>query len=80
LAIPEGLLALIRENAAPLFWKSRDSLSVRLSGAISQLKIAANSTWWKAKVGKDGLEDETELREVIEGRLRAVKEFSRAFF
>jgi hypothetical protein len=80
LAVPELLLALIRENAAPLFWDIPDSKPVWLSGAFSKLKITANSTYWKAKVGKDGLEDETEFREVIEGRLRAVKKFSRAFF
>jgi hypothetical protein len=55
LAVPEGLLALIRQIAAPLFWESRSSKPVWLSGAILKLKITANSTYWEAKVGKDGL-------------------------
>jgi hypothetical protein len=57
LAVPGGKIALIRENAALLFWESRGSLSVRLSGAILQLKITANSTYWKAKLLCYGLED-----------------------
>jgi hypothetical protein len=57
LVIPEGHLTLIRENAAPLFCESRYSLSVWLSGVILQLKMTANSTYWEAKVGKDGLAD-----------------------
>jgi hypothetical protein len=51
LAIPEGHLALNRENAAPLFWESRYLKPVWQSGAISQRKITANSGRWEAKVG-----------------------------
>ena len=50
-------MALIRQKAAPLFWDSRDSQSVRLFEAISKREIAANSTYWEAKVGYDGLEE-----------------------
>jgi hypothetical protein len=50
LAIPGGLLALIRQNTALLFWESRYLKSVWLSEAISQREIAANSTYWEAKV------------------------------
>jgi hypothetical protein len=55
LAVPGGLLALIQENAALLFWDIPDSKPVWLSGAFSQLKITANSTYWKAKLGSYGL-------------------------
>ena len=54
---PEGLSALNRENAAPLFCESRYLKSVWLSGVILQREIAANSTYWKAKVRNNGLED-----------------------
>jgi len=57
LVIPEGLLARIRQNAALLFWDIPDLKPVWLSGAISQLKMTANSTYCEAKVGKDGLGD-----------------------
>ena len=46
----EPLLALNRENAALLFWESRYLKSVWLSEAVSQRKIAANSTYLKVKV------------------------------
>jgi len=52
--IPE--IALIREITALLFWDSNDSLSIRLSGAESKLKITANSTYWKANLRSNGLE------------------------
>jgi hypothetical protein len=51
----ELLLALIQQNAALLFWESRDLKPVLLSEAVSQRKITANSTYWKAKVRNDGL-------------------------
>jgi hypothetical protein len=41
--------------------------SVWLSGAISQREIAANSTYWEAKVRKDGLEDGTGFRMAKKG-------------
>jgi hypothetical protein len=50
LAVPGGLLALIQQNAALLFWDIPDSKPVWLSGAFSQLKITANSTYWEAKL------------------------------
>jgi hypothetical protein len=80
LVIPEGHLALNRENVAPLFFESRDSLSIRLSGVKLELKMTANSTYWKAKVGKDGLEVGTEVREVIEGRFSRNKKILQGFF
>jgi hypothetical protein len=52
-----GFLALIRQNAALLFWDIPDSKPVWLSGAIPKLKITANSTNREAKVGFDGLGD-----------------------
>jgi len=48
--IPEGFLALILEKRTLMFWKFHDSLPIWLSGAISELKMAANSTYWKAKL------------------------------
>jgi hypothetical protein len=53
----ELLLALIQQNAALLFWESLNLKPILLLGAISQREIAANSTYWKAKVRKDGLVD-----------------------
>jgi hypothetical protein len=50
-------LALIQQKTALLFWESHYLKSVWLSEAISQREIAANSTYWEAKVRKDGLED-----------------------
>ena len=50
MAEPECLLALIRENAALLFWDIPDAKPVWLSEAFSQLKITANSTYWEAKL------------------------------
>ena len=32
-----------------MFWESLNSLSIQLSKAILELKMAANSTYWKAK-------------------------------
>ena len=63
-----------------MFWEIPGSKPVWLSVAFSELKITTNSTYWKAKAGKDGLDDGTGVRYVIEGKLRAVKKFSRAFF
>ena len=48
--VPEGFLALIREKTALLFWESAGSLPIRLSEAISQLEITANSTYWMANL------------------------------
>ena len=52
---PTPKMALIRGKTALLFWDIHGSKPVWLSGAFSQRKIAANSTYWKAKVRKDGL-------------------------
>jgi len=52
--IPE--IALIREITALLFWESRDSSSIRLSGVESKLKITANSTYWEANLHFYGME------------------------
>jgi len=49
-------IALIREKTALLFWESRDSLPIRLSGAESKLKITANSTYWEANLHFYGME------------------------
>jgi hypothetical protein len=40
-----------------LFWDSFVSLPIRLSGAESELKMAANSTYWEADRVKVGLEE-----------------------
>jgi len=50
LADPGGLLALICENAALLFWDIADSEPVWLSGAELKREIAANSTNREAKL------------------------------
>jgi hypothetical protein len=48
--VPEGFLALIPGKRALMFGESHDSLPIWLSGAISELKMAAISTYWKAKL------------------------------
>jgi hypothetical protein len=53
--VPTPKISLIRENAALLFWDIPDSKPVWLSGAILQLKITANSTYWEANLRSDGL-------------------------
>ena len=50
MTVPEAFLALIRGNAALLFWDIADSEPVWLSGSILQREITANSTYWKAKL------------------------------
>ena len=50
LTVPEGFLTLIQQNAAPLFWDIPDLKPVWLSGAFSQLKMTANSTYCEAKL------------------------------
>ena len=52
--VPEAFLTLIQQKPALLFGKSHDSLPVRLSGAISQLEMTANSTYWEANLRSDG--------------------------
>jgi hypothetical protein len=54
--IPVPEIALIREKTALLFWESRDSLPIRLSGAEQKLKITANSTYWEVKLSSNELE------------------------
>jgi hypothetical protein len=44
-------LALILEKRALMFWKSHDFQPIWLSGAISELKMTAISTYWEAKPG-----------------------------
>jgi hypothetical protein len=46
-------LALIQQKSTLLFWESIISLSIRLPGAISKLKMTANSTYWMAKLTSD---------------------------
>ena len=58
-------IALIREKTALLFWESRDSLPIRLSGAESKLKITANSTYWEANRLHDGLMEEERNRRAV---------------
>ncbi len=48
--IPQGFQALIRKKRTLMVWESLDSLPIWLSGAISELKMAANSTYWVAKL------------------------------
>jgi hypothetical protein len=43
-------LALIREKTARMFWDIPGSKPVWLSGAFSQRKITANSTYREAKL------------------------------
>jgi len=50
LPVPGIFLALIREKCALMFGDSLDSLLIRQSGAISELKTAANSIYWEAKL------------------------------
>ena len=54
--VPEGILALIREKLALLFWKSHSSLSVGLSGAVLRPEITANSTYLKENLFSNDLE------------------------
>jgi hypothetical protein len=42
--------------------------------------MTANSTYWKAKVGKDGLVDGEGFQEVIEGRFSRNKKILQGFF
>jgi hypothetical protein len=55
LGVPEGFLTLIQQNAALLFGDIPDLKPVWLSGAISQLKMTANSTYCEAKLCSYGL-------------------------
>ena len=47
---PTPKIALIREKTALMFWDIPVSNPVWLSGAFSQRKITANSTYWEAKL------------------------------
>jgi hypothetical protein len=63
---------IIREKQALMFGDSFISLPIRLSGAELELKIAANSTYWKADRVKDGLEEgEMKGRAVLRVRLKS---------
>jgi len=53
--VPTPKIALIREKTALLFWDIPDSKPVWQSGVILQQKITANSTYWEANLGLDGL-------------------------
>ena len=46
--VPAGFLALIQEKRALMSWESYESLPIWLSGAILELKMAVNSTFWRA--------------------------------
>ncbi len=46
----EDFPALIHEKRTLMFWESLNYLPIWLSGAILELKMAANSTYWKAKL------------------------------
>ena len=48
--VPDGFFALIREERALMFWESHDSLSIQRLGTILELKMAANSTYWRANL------------------------------
>jgi hypothetical protein len=64
-------MTLIRKKRALMFWDSFISLPIRLSGAELELKMAANSTYWKADRMKDGLEEgEREKRVINYGKTR----------
>jgi hypothetical protein len=52
---PTPKRARIREKTARMFWDIPGSKPVWLSGAFSQRKITANSTYWEAKLWLDGL-------------------------
>jgi hypothetical protein len=47
---PTPKIALIREKTALMFWDIPAPWPVWLSGAFSQRKITANSTYWEAKL------------------------------
>jgi len=47
---PTPKIALIQQNAAPLFRDIPDSKPVWLSEAFSQQKMTSNSTYWEAKL------------------------------
>ena len=47
---PTPKISLIREKTALLFWDIPGSMPVWLSGAFSQRKITANSTYWEANL------------------------------
>ena len=46
--VPDPQISLIREKTARMFWDIPYLWPVWLSGAFSQRKITANSTYWKA--------------------------------
>jgi len=48
--VPTPKIALIREKTARMFWDIPAPWPVWLSGAFSELKITANSTYWEAKL------------------------------
>jgi hypothetical protein len=51
--VPEAFLTVIREKPALLFWESHGYKPVRLSGAILQLEMTANSTYCEANLRSD---------------------------
>jgi hypothetical protein len=53
LTVPEAFLALIRENAAQLFWNIPDSKPVWPLGAFLQPEMTVNSTCWEADLKGD---------------------------
>jgi len=55
--LPTPKLALIREKRALFFPDNPIACPVLLSGPGSELKMAANSTYWEADLLKDGLEE-----------------------
>ena len=53
LVVPAGLLTLIRQKTAPLFWDLSRFSRFDDSGAILQLEITANSTYREANLFSD---------------------------
>ena len=51
--VPTPKIALIREKTVLMFWDIPGSKPVWLSGAFSQRKITANSTYWEADLRQD---------------------------
>ena len=54
--VPTPKIARIREKTARMFWDIPAPWPVWQSGAFSQRKITADSTYWEAKRWLDGLE------------------------
>jgi len=55
LAVPPGLLALIQQKTAQLFWDLPEFRRFNYLGAVLQLEMTANSTYCEANLFSDDL-------------------------